>query len=273
MPDQSPGFNLYARARDCLCAGEVETKLSLVDALYADWQEGRLQRTPIVLEEVVEAGHPPRPELVHPRKLPRRSLTTPEGRRALIHAVAHIEFNAINLACDAIYRFRDLPDVYYGDWIGVAAEEARHFRLLQARLEDEGCRYGDFAAHNGLWDMALRTAEDPLKRMALVPRMLEARGLDVTPGMIQRLRAEGDDATVAVLQVILEEEIGHVALGSRWFTFICESRNLVPESTYFELLGNFGEGSIRPPLNHEARRRAGFSEEELARLDGICGSR
>ncbi len=262
--------NLFWRARACVVADSVESKLALTERLHEDWQAGRLRTIAQELPDVVDAGRPPRPELVHPRHLRRRSLATDEGRLALIHAVAHIEFNAIDLACDAVFRFRDMPAEFYGDWIQVAVEEVAHFRLLRARLQAAGADYGDFPAHTGLWDMARRTAHDVLLRMALVPRMLEARGLDVTPGMIQRFEAIGDQQTVSALQVILQEEVGHVARGSRWFRYLCEQRGLDPEAAYFDLLENFLGGQIRCPLHRAARLQAGFSEGELKRLEAIC---
>ena len=263
--------SLFARARECLCCDQVEEKLLLAARLRRDWERGQLDRAEVELADVAVAGRPPRPALVHPRSLPRRSFATSEGRLALIHAVAHIEFNAINLACDAVFRFRDMPEGYYDDWVSVAAEEAEHFRLLRERLHAGGREYGDFAGHNGLWDMAMRTAGDPLQRMALVPRMLEARGLDVTPAMIERFQAAGDQVTAEVLVLILREEIGHVAIGSRWFSHLCAARGVEPEQTYFELLDQFVNGEIRCPLHREARLQAGFSERELTRLQQRCG--
>lgn len=212
-------------------------------------------------------GRPQRPELVEPRKLARRGLGSEAGRAALVHAVAHIEFNAINLALDAALRFPGLPDDYYRDWLSVAWDETRHFRMLARRLGEMKHAYGDFPAHNGLWDMAEKTAHDPMVRMALVPRVLEARGLDVTPGMIDRLQAAGDEATVAVLRVILEEEERHVAIGSRWFGYLCARRDMDPASTFTQLLEQYFSGQLRGPLNLPARRRAGFAERELKWLE------
>jgi uncharacterized ferritin-like protein (DUF455 family) len=262
--------NLFARARACLVETDLERKLTLANELKSSWQAGELKPERIVLEDVGQAGHPERPVLVHPRKLKKRSLATEEGRLALIHAVAHIEFNAINLACDAVFRFRAMPDAYYGDWIQVAAEEAEHFDLLRQRLRDAGREYGDYPAHNGLWDMATKTRHDVLVRMALIPRMMEARGLDVTPGMMRRLQDIGDQKTVDALAVILRDEVGHVEMGSRWFHHLCEERGLDPEATYFELLQEYLNGEIRCPLHREARLQAGFSESELERLEAIC---
>jgi len=215
-------------------------------------------------------GRPERPPLVPVREVPQRGLGTTEGRAALLHAVAHIEFNAINLALDAAWRFRGMPREYYLDWSSVAADEARHFRLVRSRLRELGYDYGDFAAHNGLWEMAEKSADRCLARMALVPRLLEARGLDVTPGMIARFRALGDEASVAILETILREEVGHVAIGSRWFAWCCAREGLAPEDTFIELLAEVARGALRGPFNVEARRAAGFDESELGRLAALA---
>jgi uncharacterized ferritin-like protein (DUF455 family) len=263
--------SLFQQARACLMCDTLERKLALTDITAEAWNRGDLMIegwTPS--EAITEAGRPQQPVLVHPSQLPRRGLGSEKGRLALIHAIAHIEFNAINLAWDAVQRYAQMPRAYYDDWIRVAREEVYHFRLLRQRLRAEGMEYGDFPAHNGLWEMAQRTAHDPLIRMALVPRMLEARGLDVTPGIIRRFEAIGDHETVAVLQIILEEEVGHVQFGSRWFRYLCEQRGVDPEQTYFELLENFLNGEIRCPLHHQARRQAGFSDQELQRLEALC---
>ena len=265
------GENALTEARRILLEPEPAHKCAAAVSLFARWRAGGLAREPDVpLADVVAPGRPARPVLVHPRDLPRRRPGSPEGRLALIHAIAHIEFNAINLALDAVWRFRGMPRDYCGDWLQVAAEEAKHFSLLEARLEALGHRYGDLPAHNGLWDMALRTAHDPLHRMALVPRVMEARGLDVTPGMIRRFRELGDVSTAEVLEVILAEEVGHVAAGTRWFRYLCRQRRLAPEATYFALLGDYLGDDIRCPLHLDARRAAGFSDSELERLKAIC---
>lgn len=262
--------NLFVRAKAALCASVVDEKLLLARQLAEDWNAGSLVRTAVDLDDVVDAGHPDRPLLVAPRNLKKRSLKSEEGRLALIHAVTHIEFNAINLACDAVFRFREMPEAYYADWIQVAAEEAEHFQLLRLRLRDADRDYGDFPAHNGLWEMARTTAHDPLVRMALVPRMLEARGLDVTPGMMAKFEQAGDSGTVAALKVILRDEVGHVEMGSRWFHYLCEQRGLESEQTYFDLLSEYMTGRISCPLHKVARREAGFSETELDRLEALC---
>lgn len=208
-------------------------------------------------------GRPERPALVHPRDVPYRGLGTVAGRAALIHAVAHIEFNAINLALDAAWRFRDMPPAYYADWLSVAQDEARHFGLLRARLQQLGVDYGDLVAHNGLWEAAEKTAHDVLDRMCCVPRVLEARGLDVTPGIILRLREVGDTETVTILETILREEVGHVRIGTEWFQWLCQQRALDPFATSQRLLAEQGM-SIRPPINETARRAAGFTAAEIA---------
>lgn len=262
--------NLYQAAHAALMLDDPAAKRRAAAELQARWAAGELLRETAPAAVPIEIpGRPARPVLVHPRDVPQRRLNSDEGRAALVHAIAHIEFNAINLALDAVYRFRDLPDAYYGDWLRVAAEEASHFALLQARLAELGHAYGDLPAHNGLWEMALKTAHDPLVRMALVPRVLEARGLDVTPGMMERLRQVGDTRTVAILEVILREEIGHVAIGSRWYAWCCAQRGVDPQATFLDLLDEYMTGRLRGPFHEEARRQAGFTEAELAKLNAL----
>lgn len=259
-------FNhLFQAARACLLAADVEEKLTLTKETARQWRERKitLQQEEAV-EDVNNPGRPARPNLVSPRELPLRKLTSEEGRAAFFHALSHIEFNAINLAWDAVYRFRGLPEDYYSDWVKVADEEATHFGMLHDRLRTLGYDYGDFPAHNGLWEMAQKTAFDPLVRMALVPRVLEARGLDVTPGMMQRLKSIGDTESADVLEIILHDEIGHVEIGSRWFRYLCEQRGLDPDNTYKDLLQKYMTGKLKKPFNDEARKAAGFSEDELA---------
>ena len=222
---------------------------------------------------VAAPGRPQRPELIHPARVPQRGLGKPEGRAALLHAVAHIEFNAINLALDAACRFAHLPDDYYADWLQVAAEEALHFSLLSQHLETAyGMRYGDLAAHNGLWEMAEKTAEDVLARMGLVPRIMEARGLDVTPGIRQKLLQAGETRAAEILDIILRDEVGHVAIGNKWFRHLCEERGLEPVFTFSRLMQEYGAPGIRPPLNLEARREGGFDEAEIAWLQANVSS-
>ena len=212
------------------------------------------------------AGRPARPRLVPLSDLPRRTPFTVEGRAALLHAVAHIEFNAINLALDAIWRFAGMPADYYLDWLRVAAEEATHYGLLAEHLASLNHAYGDFDAHDGLWAMTERTAGDITARMALVPRTLEARGLDATPPMQARLRRAGDLRAVAILDIILRDEIGHVAVGNRWYRWLCERDGLDPVAHYALVAARHGAPNPKPPFNIEARLAAGFTAAEIAAL-------
>ncbi|MEJ2060273.1 MAG: ferritin-like domain-containing protein [Gammaproteobacteria bacterium] len=254
-----------------LQAAEPQEKITLTRTLFARWQAGEQPgHGDDAVIGIPDPGRPPRPLLVHPAEVPKRRLGNKAGRVALLHAVAHIEFNAINLALDAVYRFRGLPTGYYTDWLSVAADEARHFVLVCERLAELDAAYGDLPAHNGLWEMALKTAGDPLERMALVPRVLEARGLDVTPGMIERLIQVGDEASVRVLEVILDEEVRHVAVGSRWFGYLCKQRGVDPEQTFRDLLQAYMPGHLRGPFNKPARLLAGFTQQELQGLDRLA---
>lgn len=257
--------HLFQAARACLLVDDVEEKLKLTTEAARQWHDGILIfQQPDEVEFIDNPGRPSLPKLVSLHELPIRKLTSEEGRAAFLHALAHIEFNAINLAWDAVHRFRGLPKGYYSDWVKVADEEAYHFGLLRDRLRTLGYDYGDFPAHNGLWVMAQKTAFDPMVRMALVPRVLEARGLDVTPGMMKRLQGIGDLESANVLEIILRDEVGHVEIGTRWFRFLCEQRGLEPDSTYHDLLKEYMAGKIRQPFNNEARKAAGFSNKELA---------
>jgi uncharacterized ferritin-like protein (DUF455 family) len=221
--------NLFTSAALCLDCADVAEKLALTDRVARAFADGNLDCASASEPRPIGApGRPSRPLLVAPRHLSQRGLGSSAGRAALVHAIAHIEFNAINLAWDAVYRFRGLPLDYYRDWISVAVDEARHFRLLEARLRQLEHGYGDFDAHDGLWEMAVKTAGSCLERMALVPRVLEARGLDVTPAMIRRLRAAGDADSAEILELILREEVAHVAAGSRWFAWCCAAGLIRP---------------------------------------------
>jgi len=260
--------SLHDAARACIDAETPSEKIAQTGARAADFREGRLT---FVDDEVAPGaihapGRPERPQLVPPRDVASRGLGSIEGRAAFVHAIAHIEFNAINLAWDAVYRFRGMPHGFYSDWVGVAADEARHFAMLRERLQQLGHDYGDFDANNGLWEMAGKTAHSCRERMALVPRVLEARGLDVTPGMIARLRSVGDDATAAILEVILREEVAHVAAGSRWFRWCCQRDGIDPDAEFARLVALHARGSVRGPFNLDAREAAGFSAAEMDSL-------
>jgi uncharacterized ferritin-like protein (DUF455 family) len=260
---------MFVTIHQALMCNDIEEKIALVKQLHRTAQvdgfsAADAEQSPVLAVPV--PGRPPKPELVPPRFTKNRGLNTLRGRKTLLHAVAHIEFNAINLALDAAWRFRDMPDQYYVDWLSVADDEAKHFQLLQGRMRDLGIDYGYIDAHNGLWEAACDTDHDVMVRMALVPRVLEARGLDVTPGIIAKLTAAGDEESVAVLNVILAEEVRHVEIGSRWFRYCCEQRGLEAESTFIELLRKYANGAVRGPFNESARLQSGFSEWELEQL-------
>ena len=261
--------SLFDAARACLDATSPDDKVARTAAAVAAFAQGGLgiPGDATQPDAITMPGRPARPGLVHPRELSKRGMGSPDGRAAFIHSIAHIELNAIDLAWDAVYRFRGMPAGYYADWIGVAGDEARHFVMLRDRLRDFGHDYGDFDAHNGLWEMAEKTAHDGLARMALVPRVLEARGLDVTPAMITKLRTLGDDATADILATILREEIAHVAAGSRWFRWHCEQAGVDPRARFRELLDEYAHGSLRGPFNRDARLAAGFEMDEIAYLE------
>ena len=237
-------------------------------ALSHAWQDGGLALADDVRlrADTCVPGRPEKPALVPPRLLQRRSMRTAEGKAALIHALAHIEFNAINLALDAIWRFPGMPRAYYADWLRVAGEEALHFSLLSAHLQALGFRYGDFDAHDSLWEMAEKTQDDILARIALVPRTMEARGLDATPAVRAKLAQAGDMKAAEILDIILRDEIGHVAVGNRWYNWLCQQRGLDPIDAYASLARQYQAPAMRGPFNLAARRAAGFSESELAAL-------
>lgn len=254
-----------------LCPDPVDKARASID-LYIQWQglsgqeqtaaQATAQATSI---DVLDApGRPEHPLLVSTKDLPKRGLGSVAGRIGLIHSLAHIEFNAINLALDAVYRFRQMPEQYIEDWLRVASDEGEHFLLLHDRLASLDAHYGDLPAHDGLWDMARRTHHDVLVRMALVPRILEARGLDVAPPMIAKLKQLGDEQSAAILQRIYTDEITHVEVGNRWFRYVCESRSLDGTAVFRDLLKGENSAYLRSPYNTQARLQAGFNEEELA---------
>lgn len=261
--------DLFRAVEDALLCDDVVEKRALVAALPHKPSSQQVQGNAQVMAGGLQPGRPQKPELVHPARVQRRRLSSLNGRIALIHAIAHIEFNAINLALDAIWRFRGMPVEYYADWLIVAHDESRHFGWLEARLQSLGSSYGALPAHDGLWEAAVKTAHDPLARMALVPRVLEARGLDVTPGMIERLRAIDDHETVAILEQILAEEVAHVEAGSRWYRYLCAQLQLDAEQLFPQLLQKYLQSLPRGPFNHVARAAAGFSKTELQWLRSL----
>ena len=264
-------MELRHHALEALCLADPEHKARQTLHMYAQ-QDFSIDPA----AELVPApgatlpGHPERPELRVHTEMARRSPATAHGRAVLIHAIAHIEYNAINLALDAIWRFPGMPQAFYRDWLQVAAEEAKHFNLLRTHLRAQGHDYGDFPAHQGQWTMCEKTQHDIVARMALEPRTMEARGLDATPQIQAKLRQVGTPdalAAVDILDVILSEEVGHVAIGNHWYRWLCARDGLEPEAHFIELMRRYEAPRLRPPFNTQARRAAGFSENELRWLD------
>jgi len=264
-------FSARAVALAALIETDPVRKVRLALALRADLHAGRASIDPAADVQpaagIALPGRPEKPELIPAQQMPRRNPRDPKGHAALLHAIAHIEFNAINLALDAVWRFSCLPEDFYRDWIRVAAEEAEHFTLLSEHLQGVGAEYGDFPAHNGLWDMAEKTRADLLARMALVPRTLEARGLDVNPSIRAKLAAAGDARGADILDRILTDEIGHVAIGNRWYHWACARAGRTSITAHDELAAAFGAPRVKPPFNRDARLKAGFSAEEMDWLE------
>lgn len=248
---------------------DVDGKLALTHAAWHAHSAGELtldlDRPVMPIERITFSD---RPQWLTPREMPKRKLTTPEGVAAFFHAIAHVEFVAVYLAWDILYRFRAMPEQFYQDWLRVADEEAQHFALIRTHLRGMNIDYGDLPAHGGLWDHAKDTADDLPGRLAMVPRCMEARGLDVTPGLIEKFRLLGDDASVAVLERILADEVGHVELGSYWFKFVCQQRGFDAESKYRDLIAHYYiGGKPKGPFNRKLRKVAGFSDAEIDWLE------
>jgi uncharacterized ferritin-like protein (DUF455 family) len=260
-------MDLRQLALEALCIADPVRKAYAVQALWAQAQTLPLDPVAVLAEPPDLPGRPARPVLVRADAVPARSPFTREGRAALMHAIAHIEFNAINLALDACWRFPGLPPAYYLDWLRVAAEESTHHLLVVEHLATLGHVYGDFEAHDGLWTMTWKTRGDFVARMALVPRTLEARGLDATPQIQAKLRKAGDLRAVEILDVILRDEVGHVAIGNHWYRWACAREGLDPVAHYRVLVAQYEAPRLRPPFNRAARLAAGFSDEELAFLE------
>ncbi|WBS00402.1 ferritin-like domain-containing protein [Pseudoduganella sp. SL102] len=272
-PSSSP--ELRAWALRCLLDTDPVAKTGEVARMAAAWADGAcaLDAGAALADSPAIPGRPARPELVSPASVGRRSMATAEGRAMLIHALAHIEFNAVNLALDALWRFPGMPEQYYADWLRVANEEATHYRLLAAHLATLGHAYGDFPGHDSLWEMVHKTRGDITARMALVPRTLEARGLDAVPPMRAKLAQAGDRVAAEILDIILRDEVGHVEIGNRWYRWLCEGQGLEPYGTYDELVEKYRAPVLKGPFNLEARRLAGFTEEEMARFAALSGAR
>jgi len=262
--------NLFQVAEKCIKTSNIEQKIALTQQTCTALLAGELDTESTIAPAPIDyPGRPAKPELVSSRKLPRRRMGSAAGVAALIHSIVHIEFNAINLAWDAVYRFRGLPLAYYQDWANVAVEEALHFNLLRRHLTTLGYDYGDFVAHDGLWEIARDTAHDVLVRMSVVPRVLEARGLDATPAIIERFIHIGDKKAAEILEIILQDEIGHVEIGSRWFAYLCEQRGLDREATFISMIDDYVKERIKGPLHVEARIKAGFDAKEIAHLQHL----
>ncbi len=259
-------IELRQAALEILAITDPQIKASRVFALYDEYQQQSISlsiSTVLDSQGLALPGRPERPELIPPLQVPRRTMASVEGRVALLHSLAHIEFNAINLALDAIWRFPEMPEQYYEDWLKVAKEEAYHFTLVNEYIQSFGFHYGDFPAHNSLWEMVQRTSDSVIARMALVPRTMEARGLDAVPMIRDRFKQVKDARAVEILEIILDDEIGHVLIGNRWFNFLCAQDGLSPITSYRELARKYCAPVLKGPFNMEARKQAGFSAQEL----------
>ena len=263
----NPRNDARASALQVLCLVDPDQKAAGARRLFAQLDAAAIDAGAVLTEPPALPGRPALPRLVPPKDVPTRSPFTPEGRAALLHAITHIEFNAINLALDAVWRFPGMPTRYYLDWLRVASEEALHFSLMRAHLQSLGSDYGQFDSHDGLWLMVQRTSHDITARMALVPRTLEARGLDASPPIQAKLRRAGDLRAVEILDLILRDEVGHVAVGNHWYRWLCERDGLDPVALYPELAKRHEAPRLRPPFNLEARRAAGFTQTELDLLE------
>ena len=261
--------NIFEFAEACLHSATIDEKLALTHQAWRLLKNGELSLlSELPVLPIAQVKFPDKPILLAPRNMPKRKLGTADGVAAFFHAIAHVEFVAIYLAWDMLYRFRGLPDQFYQDWLKVADEEAQHFELIRTHLLALYVNYGDFPAHSGLWDHAKDTADDLLARLAMVPRCMEARGLDVTPAIIAKFRQMGDDSSVALLNRILTDEVGHVERGSYWFKFVCEQQGFEPEAKYRQLIRQYYQGGKpKGPFNREMRIIAGFSNSELDWLE------
>jgi uncharacterized ferritin-like protein (DUF455 family) len=269
-------FELRETSLTILAHTDVQSKVSQLANLFDEYEAGRIAINPssnLNSQNLCLPGRPVKPDLVAPKFVPKRKMDTLEGRAILWHSLAHIEFNAMNLALDAIWRFPNMPQAYYEDWLRVAKEEAYHFGLIDAHLKTFGFSYGDFPAHNSLWEMVERTTDSVIARMALVPRTMEARGLDAVPEIRDRFKQIKDERAVEILEIILHDEIGHVLVGNRWFNFLCASENLSPIATYRELAEKYRAPTLRGPFNFDAREQAGFTSEELELLESLSEKR
>ena len=258
-------MELRAQCLKALAADDLNQKLNQVQAIYESFKSHQIKidAKADIKHTYHLPGAPPKPDIVAPRLVEKRSASTQHGKLIFIHALAHIEFSAINLALDIIWRFKNLPEQFYSDWLQIAYEEQAHFNLLNSYLKKFGLAYGSFNAHNSLWEMAERTSHDLIHRLALIPRTMEARGLDVTPPIIEKFKQQRDDDIAAILEIIYEEEIHHVSIGNIWYRWACDTQKLDPHETYKNLLATYDIELNYQKLNKEARYKAGFLKEEL----------
>ena len=263
-------MNLYQQAKNCFLSPVPEEKLQLSLQIASDWEAGVLDwqdgEAPLQLDQ---PGRLDKPVFVELKKIKKRGFNSIQQRASLIHALAHIELTAVNLAWDSIYRYRDLPKEYYDDWVQTGKEESQHFQLLQQSLNNMGYEYGDFPVHNELWQMAVTTADDLMARMAIVHRVLEARALDVIPFSVDKFRHLGDKHTADSLIIIANDEIGHVNAGARWFRYRCEQEKVNPDEMFFKLLKKYLKASPKGPFNYDARLKAGFNQYEMQELERL----
>ncbi len=264
--------DLFAAANRCLAISDPDHKIDATRELVGRWHGGHLAWQEASSDFTVSPpGRPQRPLLVPPNQVERRGFGSLANRAALIHALAHIEHTAINLAWDTVVRYPGMPRQFYDDWITAAADESEHFLMLRERLRHMGFEYGDFVAHQELWNNAERSSGELAERMAIVHRVLEARALDVVPRIRRKFLSQGDRETARALERIANDEVAHVGAGSRWFHYRCDELRLEPEATFFgmvkEHFGKYPTG----PFNRTARLQAGFSESELARLANGTG--
>jgi uncharacterized ferritin-like protein (DUF455 family) len=260
--------NIFSIAEYCLHHDDVERKIEMTHQAWKSLESNQLSFESLdSVLPISRVKFPDQPELLKPRDMPRRRINSTSGKTAFFHALAHIEFVAIYLAWDIIYRVRGLPNKFYQDWLGVADEEAQHFTLINQHLLKMGVEYGDLPAHSGLWEHAEDTQSDILARLAIVPRCMEARGLDVTPQMIEKFKIKGDNESVLILSRILNDELGHVEIGSYWFKIFCKQKGFNYEDKFKELITKFYSGKPKGPFNRELRIIAGFSNAEINWLE------
>ncbi|MBD1549315.1 ferritin-like domain-containing protein [Roseibium aggregatum] len=270
-----PPGSLVAGARAIVRAGDTSEKVRLAHATARAWFRRELALGSPSRDGAMpdRPGRPDKPVLLAPRDMPKRALGGDAGRLALIHSLAHIELNAVDLTWDLIGRFADirLPRSYYDDWVRVGLEEAKHFSMLEDRLAKLGARYGDLPAHDGLWQAAQETGHDLAARLAIIPLVLEARGLDITPPMIEKAESLGDADTARALSVIYRDEKNHVAFGAKWFRFLCDRIGIRPEPAFHGYVRRHFKGALKPPFNDRARSEAGLTPgfyKPLVRLTG-----